>query len=64
MRARNAALTALPDANVKYAKLKVQLSEIQRAQAAQKRATKGKEKTHRHQLCGRYSRSRPSESYP
>jgi ATP-dependent RNA helicase DHX29 len=35
-------LTALPDANVKYAKLKVQLSEIQRAQAAQKRATKGK----------------------
>lgn len=34
--------TAMPDANVKYAKLKVQLSEIQRAQAAQKRATKGK----------------------
>ncbi|GAA5869867.1 hypothetical protein JCM3774_000517 [Rhodotorula dairenensis] len=34
--------TTLPDANVKYAKLKVQLSEIQRAQAAQKRATKGK----------------------
>ncbi|GAA5993713.1 hypothetical protein JCM10908_001342 [Rhodotorula pacifica] len=34
--------TVLPDANAKYARLKVQLSEIQRAQAAQKRATKGK----------------------
>ncbi|GAA6051223.1 hypothetical protein JCM3770_005879 [Rhodotorula araucariae] len=32
----------LPDANVKFAKLKVQLSEIQRAQAAHKRITKGK----------------------
>ncbi|BGP39119.1 hypothetical protein JCM10449v2_003057 [Rhodotorula kratochvilovae] len=33
----------LPDAaNVKYAKLKVQLSEIQRAQAAHRRITKGK----------------------
>ncbi|GAA6031102.1 hypothetical protein JCM8097_004004 [Rhodosporidiobolus ruineniae] len=32
----------LPDANAKYASLKLQLSEIQRAQAAHKRATKGK----------------------
>ncbi|GAA6012163.1 hypothetical protein JCM10207_005153 [Rhodosporidiobolus poonsookiae] len=32
----------LPDANAKYAQLKLQLSEIQRAQGAQKRATKGK----------------------
>jgi len=34
--------TELPDANVKYAKLKVQLSEIQRALQAHKRITKGK----------------------
>lgn len=34
--------SAMPDANVKYATLKVQLSEVQRAQAAQKRATKGR----------------------
>ncbi|GAA5902381.1 hypothetical protein JCM6882_000515 [Rhodosporidiobolus microsporus] len=34
--------SALPDSNAKYAKLKLQLSEIQRAQAAHKRATKGK----------------------
>ncbi|GAA5857787.1 hypothetical protein JCM9279_000747 [Rhodotorula babjevae] len=34
--------TDLPDANVKYAKLKVQLSEIQRALQAHKRITKGK----------------------
>lgn len=32
----------LPDANVKYAKLKVQLSEVQRALQAHKRVTKGK----------------------
>lgn len=34
--------SALPDSNVKYAQLKLQLSEIQRSQAAHKRATKGK----------------------
>ncbi|GAA5855636.1 hypothetical protein JCM8547_001627 [Rhodosporidiobolus lusitaniae] len=34
--------SALPDSNAKYASLKLQLSEIQRAQAAHKRATKGK----------------------
>jgi ATP-dependent RNA helicase DHX29 len=34
--------STLPDSNAKYAQLKLQLSEIQRAQAAHKRATKGK----------------------
>ncbi|GAA5823603.1 hypothetical protein JCM11251_000694 [Rhodosporidiobolus azoricus] len=34
--------STLPDSNAKYAKLKLQLSEVQRAQAAHKRATKGK----------------------
>ncbi|GAA5938098.1 hypothetical protein JCM10213_000830 [Rhodosporidiobolus nylandii] len=34
--------STMPDSNAKYAKLKLQLSEIQRAQAAHKRATKGK----------------------
>ncbi|GAA5984920.1 hypothetical protein JCM11641_003627 [Rhodosporidiobolus odoratus] len=34
--------TDLPDSNANYASLKLQLSEIQRAQAAHKRATKGK----------------------